>query len=108
MLFSQQNLVDLGLEFRFVAGTDGHGWFAVEWDVEDCGDGGDAEGCRYVSAVVYVDFVDYDLTFIFLGQFFQYRCYASAWAAPCGCEVDDCGLGTEVFHVLAVTVVNEL
>ena len=61
MLFAKEDLVDLGLEFRFVAGADGHGWLAVERDVEDCRDGADAEGLCDVSAFVDVNFVDDDL-----------------------------------------------
>ena len=41
ILFPQQQFVDFALEAGFVAGSDGHGWFAVEGDVEDGGDGAD-------------------------------------------------------------------
>ena len=108
MLFAKEDLVDLGLEFGFVAGADGHGWLAVERDVEDGWDGADAEGLCDVSAVVDVHFVDYDLAFIFLCQLFEYRCYASAWAAPGCCEVYDCRLVAEVLHLFAVDVVDQL
>ena len=108
MLFVEEDFVDFGFEFFFVAGSDGHGWVAVERDVEDRGDGGDAEGLCDVSAVVDVHFVDYDLAFIFFCQFFQYRRYASAWAAPGCCEVYDCRLVAEVLHLFAVDVVDQL
>ena len=108
MLFVEEDFVDFGFEFFFVAGSDGHGWVAVEGDVEDCGDGRDAEGFGDVSAVVDVHFVDYDLAFVFFCQLFEYRCYASAWAAPGCCEVYDCWLGAEILHLVAVDVIYQL
>ena len=107
ILLAQQQFVDFGLEAGFVAGSDGHGWFAVEGDVEDGRDGADAEGCCHVAAFVDVDFVDYDLAVIFFCQFFQDRGDASAGAAPCGGEVYDCRLGAEVVHFFAVKVVYQ-
>ena len=108
MLLAQQQFVDFALEAGFVAGSDGHGWFAVEGDVEDCRDGADAEGLCDVSAFVDVHFVDYDLAFVFLCEFFKDRSYASAWAAPGCCEVYDCRLVAEVLHLFAVDVVDQL
>ena len=76
-------------------------WAALHRDEEGSGDGTYFIGIGQGFALIYIDFVDYDLVSVRSGQLFEYGSQHSARATPPGIEIHD---GREVAKVVPLSM----